>query len=162
MNELVYAREMIEHTEHPVQLVERHAIKVVGIKVVAPWKDLWTEVPKAWSVLRARSGEIRSRVSDVFMDVSLDETSGTYTQLVSAEVSSLEGVPDAMVALEIPAGRYLHLRHEGALDEIPGSFGRMFDWAEQEGLRADAFKLDEGYTQGGAEREHDLYVRVAS
>lgn len=144
-----------------MEVVERMAMQVIGIEVIAPWQDLWTRVPLAWEELRARSGEIGNRASESFVDVSVEERDGTYRQVVGAEVRPAEAVPEGMIVLEIPYGRFVHLRHEGGLEEIARSFGRMYAWAGAEGHRVDAFKLDAGYTQEGGERLHDLYVRLA-
>lgn len=142
-------------------IVEQEALQVIGIEVVAPWRELWTEVPKAWRELRARSGEIACRTSEVFLDVSVEERGGVYRQVVGAAVSTVERVPEGMVALEIPAQRYLHYRHEGTLEAIAESFGKMYEWGREQGHELGAFKLDVGYTLEGDEREHDLYIQVA-
>lgn len=145
-----------------MEIVEKGPLKVVGIEVVASWRDLWTEAPRAWEQLRARAGEIRNRTGEVFLDVSLEQNEGIYRQVVGAEVNSLEVVPAGMVGVEIPAHRYIRYRHQGTLEEIAESFGRIYEWASENGHEADSFKLDEGYTLTGDEREHDLYVRIGS
>jgi len=143
-----------------VRIVEKGAFQVIGIEVVAPWRDLWTEVPRAWQQLRARVVEIAHRTSEVLLDVSVEERAGVYRQVVGAEVSTLEFVPEGMVGLEVPAQRYLHFRHEGPLEAIAESFGAMYAWGREQGHRLGAFKLDLGYTHEGGESEHDLYVVV--
>lgn len=145
-----------------MEVVEKGPIKVVGIEVRAPWQELWTEAPKAWQRLRSRAGEITERASEVFVDVSVEVKDGIYTQVVGAEVRSLDAVPEGMVALEIPAQRYVHFRHEGTLEAIAESFGKLYAWGRDEGHELDEFKLDIGYTLEGGERVHDLYVRVAA
>lgn len=77
-----------------MEIVDRGPVRVVGIEVVAPWQELWTEVPEAWRLLRERAEEIQRRTSNVFIDVSLEETAGTYRQVVGAEVDSLDEVPE--------------------------------------------------------------------
>ncbi len=145
-----------------MEIVEKGPVRVVGIEVVAAWRELWTEVPKAWQLLRARSGEIAHRSSEVALDVSVEEREGVYQQVVGAEVRVLERVPEGMVGLEIPAKRYLRYRHEGTLEAIAESFAKMHAWGSERGHALDAFKLDVGYTLNGGERAHDLYVRVVS
>lgn len=144
-----------------MEIVERGPFHVVGIEVVAPWSELWMEVPKAWSILRARAAEIPGRTGEVFVDVSVEEREGVYRQVVGAEVGAVGDVPDGMVAIEIPAQRYLHYRHEGTLEAIAESFGKMYAWGREHGVVLDAFKLDVGYTRSGEDDGHDLYVRVA-
>lgn len=143
-----------------VEIVEKGPVRVVGIEVNAPWRELWTEVPKAWQLLRARAGEIAHRSGEVFLDVSVEVRDGVYRQIVGAEVSAIERVPEGMVGLEIPAQRYLRYRHEGTLEAIAESFAKMYAWGRERGHALDEFKLDVGYTLEGGERTHDLYVRV--
>lgn len=143
-----------------MEIVERGPLRVIGIEVVATWRELWTEAPKAWQLLRARADEIPNRAGKVFIDVSLEENEGTYRQVVGAEVDSLDVVPEGMIGVEIPPHRYLRYRHRGTLEEIAESFGRIYAWAAENGLEVDSFKLDEGYTLAGDEDEHYLFVRL--
>jgi predicted transcriptional regulator YdeE len=83
------------------------------------------------------------------MDICLERQDGMYTQLICAEVNRTDTVPDGMVAVEIPAHEYVHLRHDGSLAEIAGSFASMYAWAEQHGIPADNFKIDAGYLPNG-------------
>lgn len=142
-----------------MKIVERKSFKAVGIKVSAVWEDLWTEMPRAWATFISRHEEIRNRVNDRFMDVSLEETDGRYTQFICAEVSSIAEVPSGMEGVEFPAQKYVYLRHTGSLPEIAESFGKMYEWADSAGISTDEFKLDEGYTKDGTEDGHDLFIR---
>lgn len=143
-----------------MRVVERGSMRVVGIEVVAGWDDLWTEMPRAWGVLRERATELGGRTSEVFVDVSVEEDGGRYRQVVGAEVEPDAAVPDGMVAVDVPAQRYLHHRHEGTLEAIAESFGRMYSWARENGHRVGSFKLDIGYTLAGDETTHDLFIRL--
>lgn len=145
-----------------MQILTLGPLKLIGLTVTAGWDALWTEMPQAWRSLFARGHEIPNRVALPYMDVSLEQRDGVYTQLLAAEVSALAPVPDGMVALEIPEQTYLAYRHAGALPEIASAFGAMYDWAEQNGVALDAFKLDIGYLPDGTEPCHDLFIRVAS
>ena len=44
-----------------------------------------------------------------------------------------------------PAGRWLHHEHRGPLTSIGSSYGEMFTYAAENGLRLGTLKLDEGY-----------------
>lgn len=144
-----------------MQIVEREGSRVVGIQVVADWKNLWTEVPQAWKQLFERADEIRDRTAETFVDVSLEMNDGVYTELVGAEVNEAGTVPEGMVQVELPTRRYVHLRHEGPVAGIADAFGRMHAWADENEITTDDFKIDRGYTPGGDETVHDLYVRLA-
>lgn len=144
-----------------MQFVDRGPLTIVGIRVVAPFRELWTKVPEAWRSLRARSGEIPYHGGGAFIDVSLEEDAGTYTQVVGAEVSALADAPEGMVAVELPPRRYIHYRHEGPVEAIADSFGHMLAWADERGIELDSLKIDVGYTLEGDGTEHDLYVALA-
>ena len=143
-----------------MEILQKPAFKVVGIPVIATWDELWTEVPAVWDEVLSRQTEIRHRVNALFLDISLNKFGDTYTQLVCAEVSAFEQVPAGMITWEIPDQRYLYHRHEGTLKDIAGSFGQMYQWAAENNLSIDDFKLDCGYTVASHERQHDLYIRV--
>ena len=144
-----------------MQIVEKPAMFVIGIPVKAQWDDLWIDMPAAWRSLWERRDLIRHRVGDRAMDVSLEKRDGVYHQLAGVEVSRIDSVPQGMLGVEIPAQRYIHLRHEGPLPDIALSFGMIYKWAKENGHATDAFKLDIGYRPGGDDPEHDLFVRLA-
>lgn len=145
-----------------MEIVRKGPFKVVGIRVVADWESLWTEMPRAWRDFAARHGEIRNRVADTFLDVCAGKSEGKYTQLICAEVSEIEEVPAGMVALEIPSLTCVRYEHHGPLPGIAASFGRMYEWAQRNDHVADEFKLDIGYTLEGTEEQHELFIRLLS
>jgi predicted transcriptional regulator YdeE len=144
-----------------MKIVEKGSFFAIGVMVKAEWRELWTEMPKAWRNFMARPGDIGARLGDSFADISLEVTEGRYTQFICAPVARVEDVPDGMTAIEIPAGRYVHHCHVGPLAGIANSFGEIYDWARTNGHDTDEFKLDFGYTRGGDKPAHDLYVALA-
>lgn len=143
-----------------MEIVERDGLRVVGRKVEADWEQLWTVMPEAWKEFIARCGEIGHRTGDAFLDLSLGREGDLYTQLVCVEVSELAAVPEEMVTLEIPSQSYIRHRHIGPAAKIAESFGAMYEWARSNGHPVDAFKIDHGYTEGGQEEEHELFIRL--
>jgi predicted transcriptional regulator YdeE len=143
-----------------MEIVRLPAFSVIGIRVEADWDGLWKIMPDAWRALYSLCDEIPNRVDDVLMDIALDKRGDTYVQLIGAEVSAVEIVPDGMEAVEIAAQSYVHYRHNGSLPEIATSFGRIYEWAAQNGVHVDDFKLDIGYSPEDETYPHDLYVRV--
>ena len=141
-----------------MELVEKGPIKYVGMQVTAAWDDLAAEMPLAWRTFIGLYDTISARASDTFTDVSLRQENETYTQLVAVEVDQIIDVPDGMVGIELPRQTYIHHRHTGPVDAIAATFGEMIDWAAQEGHTVSALKIDAGYTPGGTETGHDLYI----
>ncbi len=143
-----------------MDIVELGAMVVVGLEVRASFRGLWREVPRAWEALFARDAEIAHRCGPTFVGVSVDVEDGIHRQVVGAQVERAGDVPDGMTALDIPARRYLHHRHQGPLTGIATSFAKMQAWAQAKGLNAGDFKLDIGYTRGFTEKAHDLYLGI--
>ncbi|SMO55072.1 GyrI-like domain-containing protein [Gracilimonas mengyeensis] len=146
-----------------MKIVQKEAFFVTGIIVHAQWEELWEVMPKAWNTLFKRYPEIENRTDDVLMDISLKKEDGLYTQLIGAQTNKENQLPPkGMETVAIPAKTYIHYRHEGSLQEIADSFGKIYNWAKKEEVKAGDFKLDIGYTTSGEEEYHDLYVEVLS
>ena len=144
-----------------MQIVEKPELRVIGLEVTAPWEALWTVMPNAWEVFFHRRHEIAGLLSAINMDISIEQRDGVCVQLIATEVDETATPPQGMRLLQVPAQRYLHHWHTGSLAGIALSFGAMYEWAAAEGLVADQFKLDMGYTARGQETEHDLFIRLA-
>lgn len=141
-----------------MKIVEKEGLLVIGLPVRAAWRELRTQMPKAWRELFARASEIEHHKADFFMDVALGVENGKYLQLVGAEVAQVGRVPDGMIAVNIPTQQYIQYQHLGHLAGIADSFGEIYDWAKEQGYATAEFKLDIGYTAAGNEALHDLYV----
>lgn len=143
-----------------MQVLEKPAFKVIGIKVTAEWDALWVEMPAAWDKFFASYHSIIHRVNDTMMDICLHTYNRQYSQLLCVEVTTFNNIPRGVMGMEIPHWTYIHHCHVGALAEIADSFARMYEWADQNGYQSTDFKLDIGYTPSRLEQEHDLYIRI--
>lgn len=124
--------------------------------VIAPFSGLAAEVTAGWARVEARAAELPP---PPWVDVSTDLGTGSYRELLGAQVPDGHRVPDEMVAIDLPASRYVHEVHAGPLDEIDVTFARMLGFASQVGVTPDGLKLDVGYGTGGP---HALFVRIAT
>ncbi|MCP5051750.1 MAG: GyrI-like domain-containing protein [bacterium] len=138
----------------------KESFKVVGILITAKWSDLRLDMPIAWDDFKESFNKIKYRVNDVFMDIRLEKKQGVYKQLICAEVSDVLDVPEGMVFELIPAGHYIHWGHWGPVEKIAGTFGKMYDWANENTIETGDFKIDIGYTLEGNEQYHDLYIEI--
>lgn len=141
-----------------MKLVDWKEMIIVGIPVSAQWRGLWEQVPKAWARLFEQVAVLEEIGAGPFVDVSLEEIDSVYSQLIGVPLKDGGRIPDGFKAVCIPAQKLLHHRHIGDVKDIANSFGEMYSWADKQGLRLSAFKLDLGYTMRGDETEHDLYV----
>ena len=62
----------------------------------------------------------------------------------------------------VPAGRFLHHRHERPVRGIADSFGAMYEWAAQQRLQVGLRRVDAGYRPDGRGEAHDLYLGPVS
>lgn len=155
------------------RLVEMPTIHVVGVRVTARFQDLFTAVPAAWREVFARADELRFRLDDGFVDCSLGEQGGVYTELIGVRAPTGAKPPAGFEAVTLPAATWAVLEHRGPLAAITGSFGELERWiaelpALDDGRRYshDGVKLDVGYRPDGSETAPDgaghlLHARVA-
>jgi len=143
-----------------MKVVTLPKITLIGIEVKAHWKELHQKIPAAWNKLFTRKVELSNRTTDSYTEVSANVTGKIYTQIVGAEVKAGQPIPVGMTSLQIPKQSYLHFHHTRALSEIADSFGKMYQWAEENGITTDEFKIDRGYLPGLPDSPHDLYIKV--
>ena len=143
-----------------MNIVEMEKLYLVELSVRAEWKELWTVMPKAWKQLFVQASQIEHRGFDHFVDASLEVESGIYLQLIGSEVRKVDRVPEGMIAVEVPAQQCIHHRHLGPTAGIAASFGKMYEWANDNGHNAAELKLDAGYTANGMEASQELYVAI--
>lgn len=132
----------------------------MGIRVQAHWKELFEKMPEAWGSLFEQAGKIQNRKGKSFTEISISADDGLYTELIGAEVEPGTKAPEGMVYYEVPGQKYMYYRHEGTLQEIANSFGKMYDWAKEQNYTAGEFKIDRGYLTGMPDTPHDLYVKI--
>ncbi|MFC0011450.1 GyrI-like domain-containing protein [Devosia nitrariae] len=148
-----------------VELVRLEPITVIGLRVEAPWNQLFEAVPDAWRQLFRRADDLRRFMSQKqsFLEVSVDVRDGVYTELVGVQAQNAPAAcPVEMRRLDIPAGEWLHLVHTGPLAGIADGFSALYAHAETAGLAVSDVKLDFGYTAAGEDRPHDLYLSLKS
>lgn len=138
-----------------VELVDAPALYVVGELVAAPFDRLHVEVPRAWERLAANGVVEGRRLAEASFT-----TEAGYVEVVGVlGEQPPETVPAGQVPVVMPAGRYARLVHEGPVTAIADGFARIYAWAEENGIRLGARKLDIGYERAGA---HELRIDVVS
>jgi predicted transcriptional regulator YdeE len=144
-----------------MEVVEKPPLFVVGIKVVAAWDYLFTEVPHAWEIFFEKYQNISNRIDNKFMDISINKKDNIYTQLLCVQVQEIDFVPDGMIGMNFPAQKYLVNNFKGQFSSIPASFEKMYNWIENNGYTSDDFKIDYGYFPNETDPiEHKLHIRV--
>lgn len=115
----------------------------MGIKVVGRRSELSHRVPLAWLEHLSRLDELPGVVDrDVFhgcVPGSDHEQPGddpVYQYWATTEVRVLDGVPEGLKALTIPARDYAMTPVQGTADAINAAYGRLANWLQSEGRRS--------------------------
>ncbi len=144
-----------------MEIINKQSLQVIGIQVIAQQDYLFTEIPHAWDILFKRIEEIRGKIDNRFMDISVKKEGKLCTQLLCIEVNSLSYMPDGMFGMKFPQQKYISFKHTGTIYGVPDSFDKMNKWAKENGYRTGDFKIDYGYYYKEREPiEHTLYLAV--
>lgn len=146
-----------------IEIVERPPAVVIGLPVLAPFRDLGTLVPAEWQALAGHLGD--DQQSAPLAELSVDLGDGRYHEtvglLVDLEDGPPAGLPGAVRSL-VPGGRWVQAHHDGPAGTIAETFGRLLAWATAHGERAGAHKLDVGYRLDGTAEHHVLAVELGT
>jgi predicted transcriptional regulator YdeE len=146
-----------------MEIVELGETVVVGIEVVADFSQLLSEMPAAWCELFSRQDELPASDTGVFVEASDHLGDGRYREIIGAVAVVADiPVPDGMAVTLLPAGRFVHHRHDGTVATIAGGFQAIYDWAAEQGLTLGNRKFDVGYTADGVQQPHELYIDILS
>lgn len=147
-------------TIRQMKLVTLPKITLIGLEVNAHRKDLHQQVPARWEKLFTRKAEFLNRTTGSYTEVTANVGGEIYRQIVGAEVEPGKSVPIGFSSIQIPSQLYIHFHHMGPLVQISHSFSKMHNYAGENGLATDEFKIDRGYLPGLPNSPHDLYLRV--
>ena len=143
-----------------MQVVQREDTYVVGLRVSAHFSQLNRLVPSLWQELFARREELPETPGEPFVEASVELGDGLYRETVGVALHAQGPAPTGMVLAHVPAGRFVHHRHVGPVEDIARGFQAIYDWSAEQDLTLGSLKLDFGYTVGGSEPHHDLFIDV--
>jgi predicted transcriptional regulator YdeE len=146
-----------------MRIIDRDESAVIGLEVIASFRELRTAVPAAWNTLFTRVNDLPKVAGVGYAEASRYLGEARYREVVGVEVKRNDPLPDLAPGLGVtvlPAGRYVHHRHEGRVEDIADGFQAIYDWAAANGFSLGEYKLDIGYSADGTERPHHLYVNV--
>ena len=156
------------------EIKEKKGFKMVGLRYFGTNED--NEIPALWDKFMVRFGDIRHlgnsdnyyglcTVPEDFADAS--EGSIAFEYVAGREVTSLEDIPEGMVAREIPDATYAVFTHRGSLENLKVTYGYIYgEWARSQGPDVIAENYDfEFYNErfdlaGSAESELYIFIPV--
>lgn len=125
-----------------MKIAELGQKKLVGIRVVCAGDQYVHEIPKAAVQLKERLAEIKSliyplRLIGAYVAGDYSEEEDGYWVSVEVEDSNETAeaeIPQGMVSLVVPRQKYAVLKHKGPHDQVSGSYVKLHQWIEANGL----------------------------
>jgi AraC family transcriptional regulator len=141
------------------------------ISILSPDNNNWAVIPKLWHEFTKRKDEISGRLSqaDIGLCEPVSPDKRTHPDecfyLACTEVSNFDDIPEGMMSMSIPAGRYAVFVHKGNLDELGHTYRYIYgSWlhASKEELRdAPDFECySERFKDGSEDSELDIYIPI--
>ena len=144
-----------------MEILYKKPFLIVGYRIETNWSNLFLEIPRTWKKLYHQSTKIKNKIDNRFFEISLEKKDEIYTEILCAEVSEIESIPEGMIGMTIPAQSYVNNKHYGSHNKIVDSFREMYSWAKENGYSTGHFKIDYGYFQKEKEPiDHSLYIKI--
>lgn len=120
------------------RIEHRDDFMVVGIQYVG--KRGSDDFPRVWNSFLPRIGEVTNWVNTkITYGVSFDgDQPDELRYMACREVSDLEHVPDGMVGLTVPGGKFAVFTHIGPVDTLRETYDLIYGtWLKDAGLETD-------------------------
>jgi len=140
-----------------IETVSYPELTAIGFMVEATREELPAAVSAAWERLFAADSGATS-----FAAVTLPEENGLRRELVGFLAARATEIPPGMVRIDLDAGRYLRLIHDGPVSAIPDGFARLQAHAAANGLKVSGIALDFGHRPGLPDGRHELHLALAA
>ena len=150
--------------------VHQSAQQVIGVPLRTAYKTAAKDIPPFWeSFLSDRIAErIPGKKSDAIMAVYTDYEKGkegAYTLIIGLPVLSLTEIPDGMVGITIPEGKFAQIEVKGDIKTaIPAAWQSIWDDEKLEEQRAYTFDY-EVYDERAADPNNaivDIFLALKS
>lgn len=149
--------------------------KVIGmgtkfISTLSPDNNNQTVIPALWGKYVPRGQEINSRISDADLGVCFDPGKDKSHPdecfyIAGTEVKNTDQIPEGMMTMTVPAGRYAIFTHKGAIDKLRMTMKYIYgSWLPKSGEKLrDAPDLeiyDQRFKPDSENSELDIYIPV--
>jgi AraC family transcriptional regulator len=130
------------------QFIDSPEKNVVGlgshfISILSPDRNNAVIIPRLWSAYLPRKQEISHRLSSTDLGICTrlpDESKRTHPEeffyLAGTEVTRPDSIPEGMMMLKVPAGRYAIFTHKGQLDALEHTMRHIYrEWLPASGCK---------------------------
>ncbi|MEE9393264.1 MAG: MerR family transcriptional regulator [Planctomycetota bacterium] len=122
------ARELMSGVDYEIEEKTIAALKIAGLRMKGAYRDCGP----SFSKLGRRYGRhLAGKPMMLIYDESYRESDADFEVCMPVKRGDSR---DDMVVREIPGGTCLSLLHKGPYDELPRSYGRLFEYAKERGL----------------------------
>ena len=155
---------------------EIEEIKIIGMEKTTTLKTSYIDIPKLWEEFCKRLCEIENikndkafyevRKPDLNFDMNDFTETTEFTEIAGIEVSDVTNVPDGMVNIVIPDGKYAVFTHKGFAKDLRQTYEYIWGtWLPNSDYEADLkydFELYGERFKGpdNKESEIDIYIPV--
>src|SRR5699024_4789772 len=143
-----------------MDVVERHEQRVIGLQVQGMPSGLPAELRAAWSRVVARAGELPALPDGVVVEQVEDSGAGQFVRTVGALATEQDRVAAGLVSRVVPAGRWVHHRHDGSWADRAAGFQTIDRFVEESGWLLGRYRLAVGYRDDEVRHPLDLYTLI--
>ena len=118
------------------KIVSRDAIKLVGIEFEDSFEKAYL-IMNMWVALGPKLHLIKHPVEPHILYGVWHTKPGASkpVYLVGVQVTAFEDIPDGMVGLTVPAGRFVMLAHQGNMGAVGATYEAIMKWMHDTGAQ---------------------------
>lgn len=155
---------MTQHSTLLFEIQSRPSFFVVGLEISGPYSKI-PEIGAMWPTFSQRIPEIHNAVNAHIAYGITHDRATDFTYYAAIEVSDAPEVPEGLVKVEVPAGKYAVFTHKGTVRTLHQTIGAARQTLTEAGHELDTssywFELyDERFDPTSDTSELDLFFRI--
>ena len=155
---------------------EINEIKIIGMEKTTTLQTSYIDIPKLWEAFCKRMCEINNiknakvfyeaRKPDLNFDMNDFTETTEFTEIAGLEVDEVKDIPEGMVNITVPAGKYAVFTHKGFAKDLRQTYEYIWGtWLPNSNYEADLkydFELYGERFRGAdnKESEIDIYIPI--
>jgi len=120
-------------------IIEQKELKLVGIEILCPFRDMETAIPEAWKTMKNRISEVSDRRNEDILYGMYPQSSDNPDPdrcyyYICTEVNSDSIVPPGMIQLKIPPQKYVSYPYQGPLINFNSAYDIVHSYINTNGF----------------------------